>query len=409
MALSTTVSKVVLAGNSATTVWPYTFPIPDAASLQVTFTDAAGVQTLLSASQFSVTGLGTTTGGNVTYPLAGSPIATGTKITIARVVDYTQSTVFTNQGGYFPQVTESRFDRVMMAVQQLADSVRRALVAPISDSNVGTLPSATQRANTFLGFDASGNPIAVLLSTTILSVSNFIQTNLLPAASAAAARSALGSVGAVNIQKFTASGTYTPTANMLYCIIECGGGGGGGGAVSGAPNLSVTGGGGGGGSYSRKIATAATIGASQVVTIGPGGAGGAAGANPGSAGTDTSVGALCIGKGGSGGAAGSGSSLIGAGGVGGVAGTGDETIPGGAGGAGNYQNNSTGGNVPSGYGGASRFGGGGSAVGSLVSIAGSTPAGFGGGGSGGFAAGNVTVAGAAGAPGYVVVTEFLAS
>lgn len=200
MALSTTTAKVVLAGNGATTIFPYTFPIPDTASLQVIYTDTAGVQTTLSSSQYSVTGIGGTTGGNVTYAGPGGvAIAVGTKLTIARIVDYTQSTVFTNQGGYYPAVVEARFDRVMMAMQQLVDRVGRALVAPISDGAVSDMPTATQRANTFLGFDASGNPIATLLQTTVLTVSNFIQTNILPAANAAAVRSAIG-FGDVNCQ-----------------------------------------------------------------------------------------------------------------------------------------------------------------------------------------------------------------
>lgn len=193
MALSTTANKVILNGNGVTTVWPYTFPIPDAASLQVTYTDTAGVQTLLGASQYSVTGLATTTGGNVTYPLTGSPIAVGTKLTIARIVDYTQSTVFTNQGGYFPKVTEDRFDRTMMGEQQLAEAIARALVVPISDSNPTALPTAAQRANSVLGFDALGNPFAAILSGSITAVNTWVVTNFFPVASAAAARAALGS------------------------------------------------------------------------------------------------------------------------------------------------------------------------------------------------------------------------
>ena len=30
-----------------------------------------------------------------------------------------------------------------------------------------------------------------------------------------------GAMSSVNVQTFTASGTYTPTANMKYCTIEC--------------------------------------------------------------------------------------------------------------------------------------------------------------------------------------------
>lgn len=197
MSLSTTASKVVANGNGATTVWPYTFPIPDTASLQVIYTDANGVQTTLSPSQFSVTGIGSTTGGNVTYPLSGTPIASGTKLTISRVVDYTQSTVLTNQGGFYPSVVEGRFDRVMMAIQQLADRVGRALAGPVSDTTTPSdLPSAAARANSILGFDGSGNPYAAALVSGIVSVSTFIQTNLFPAANAAAAQAAIGAAPA---------------------------------------------------------------------------------------------------------------------------------------------------------------------------------------------------------------------
>lgn len=136
----------------------------------------------------------------------------------------------------------------------------------------------------------------------------------------------LGFATTVVTQVFLASGTYTPTAGMLYCNIECWGGGGGGAGCAASATGTTAGGGGGQGNYSRALKSAATIGASQVVTIGPGGGGGTGAAN-GSNGTDTSVGSLCIGKAGFGGnQTGAGSS--GSGGIGGSAGTGDFTIPG---------------------------------------------------------------------------------
>jgi hypothetical protein len=133
--------------------------------------------------------------------------------------------------------------------------------------------------------------------------------NLSDVANAATACTNLGAVGVIKKQVFAASGTYTPSANMLHCIIECVGGGG-----SAGTSGSIYGGGGGGsGAYSRLLATAATIGASQTVTIGAAGTGGATGANNGTAGGDTSVGTLCIGKGGAfGGGGSSASSGIGA-------------------------------------------------------------------------------------------------
>lgn len=211
----------------------------------------------------------------------------------------------------------------------------------------------------------------------------------------------------INIQTFTSSGTFTPTANMKYCIIECGGGGGGGGGTASAANSTWTaGGGGGGGGYSKKFASAATIGASQTVTIGAAGAAGASGDNAGGNGGDSSVGTICIGKGGTGGPGSAGSAGVGiTGGAGGVAGTGDFTVAGQQG-ENTYGNSS----FPSqGEGGASLFGFGGRAA----TTSGTTAAGnagqiYGGGGSGGISfSGTGAMAGGAGAAGIVIITEYI--
>jgi len=225
---------------------------------------------------------------------------------------------------------------------------------------------------------------------------------------------ARATAGKVYVQTFTSSGTYTPHAGMVTCLIECVGGGGGGGGVNGAVSNSAASGGGGGGGYSSKLATAADIGASKAVTIGALGAGGAAGANNGSAGGDTSVGALCIGKGGSGGVAANpgGNVFNGAPGAGGVAGTGDTARAGQPGGMGINGHNGITGWPTGGGGGSTLFGGGAAARSQIVaasdSYAGNAAPANTGGGGGGALAFNVTAtkAGGDGSAGYVRITEF---
>ncbi len=211
----------------------------------------------------------------------------------------------------------------------------------------------------------------------------------------------------VVIQKFTTSGTYTPTSGMVYAITECVGSGAGGGSAAGSINTNFSGGGGGAGSYSRKVSTAAAIGASQTVTIGAAGSGGSAGSNNGTAGSDVSLGTICIGKGGSGGLFGS-VAQVGGGGAGGVAGTGDVTSAGAPGLGGMYANNATTANA-SGAGGSSIFGGGGLGIITLASaVTGNNGSNYGSGGSGGSvhsAAANA--AGGNGSTGIVIVTEFV--
>ena len=75
MSLSSTINKMICGGNGSTTTWPFPFPVLDADHLDVIFTDPAGNETTLSPSLYGVSGIGSPTGGSVTYPLSGAPIA----------------------------------------------------------------------------------------------------------------------------------------------------------------------------------------------------------------------------------------------------------------------------------------------------------------------------------------------
>ena len=110
-----------------------------------------------------------------------------------------------------------------------------------------------------------------------------------------------GLFSSLNVQKITSTGTYTPTAGMLFCQVRLLGGGGGGAGCPAAGGNMAFGLSGSSGSYSEGFFTAAAIGVSQAVTIGAGGAGGAAGANDGGNGGQSSFGALMTAPGGQGG------------------------------------------------------------------------------------------------------------
>ncbi len=215
----------------------------------------------------------------------------------------------------------------------------------------------------------------------------------------------------IAVQIFTSgTGTYTPTANMKYCIVECvGSGGAGGGAIASAGGTCGVGGGGGGGEYSRKVLSAATVGASKTYTVGAAGAAGAAGNNPGGNGNASSLGILCIGNGGTGGQPGAGSAIAqptSSGGAGGTGGTGDVVVPG--------QTGGTGFNLGTQYG--ITGAGGGSVLGNNALpktsangvSSGTTGQNYGSGGSGGVVSNTSnSAAGGPGAAGIVIITEFI--
>ena len=278
-------------------------------------------------------------------------------------------------------------------------------VTVISASGVPTCTTDTlasaQHANqgtttTLLHGNGAGNPAfsAVSLTADV--------TGVLPLANMSATV-----VSVTRPAPFTVSGTYTPHAGMLFVDVECIGGGAAGGSVVGVSGHVNSGSGGGSGSYSRVRLTAAQIGASKPVTIGAGGTPGAAGNNPGGNGGDTSLGSLCIGKGGTGGVGGPDLTQEN-GGAGGIAGTGDVTSPGNDGQQ-SFSSSSVAGVIPFPSGGASVFGGQSNQnkITGNGCFTGGTANGFSTGGGGGLCY-NVTAngAGAAGAPGIVIVTEY---
>ena len=106
----------------------------------------------------------------------------------------------------------------------------------------------------------------------------------------------------LNVQVFTASGTYTPTTGTTSAIVVVQApGGGSAGAPATSTGQSASSSGGGAGSYAKVYYTSV---ASQTITIGAVGTGGAAGANNGGAGGTTSFGSIVSCPGGAGGNAG---------------------------------------------------------------------------------------------------------
>lgn len=211
---------------------------------------------------------------------------------------------------------------------------------------------------------------------------------------------------------FTSSGTYTPTASMKYCIVECIGGGGGGAGVTSSSTSFYVGGGGGGGGYARIVLTAASIGASKAVTIGAAGTGGLAGTNNGGTGGATSLGTLCVAGGGLGGISSTalGVSAAVLGGNGGSGTVGDFFTTGTIGGYGIASSSDS--STISGCGGSTFFGGAGNCVivvQSSGSIAGNNATSYGGGGSGAVANSINTSpkAGGNGFAGIVIITEYI--
>ncbi|MGQ7939136.1 glycine-rich domain-containing protein [Paraburkholderia sp. D1E] len=203
----------------------------------------------------------------------------------------------------------------------------------------------------------------------------------------------------LNVQRFTAGATYTPTTGTNSVVVEIVGAGGA--VATGAAQVSSSGGGGAGGVIRHRMTSGFS---GSTVTVGTGGAG-VAGATGGAGGSSSFAGVTA--NGGSGGGAGTvGTTSFGAGGAGGSASGGSLVNAGGN--TGDYGlSYQTGAWTIAGAGGISPYGMRGAAQ-SAGGTTGNAASGFGAGGSGSTngASAGTTVAGGAGAAGLVIVWEY---
>lgn len=154
-------------GNGVAVSFPFAFKVFKKSDVRVTLTDPVGADSVLVLdSAYTVTlnaDQDSNPGGTVSYPVVGSPLATGYRLTITGALPNTQPTDIQNNGGFYPQVVEDMSDRSTIQIQQLQEQTDRTLKFSVSDPGIGSvLPPAALRANKVLAFDAAGVPVAVV-------------------------------------------------------------------------------------------------------------------------------------------------------------------------------------------------------------------------------------------------------
>lgn len=138
--------------NNTTTHFGYTFPIIASSDIKVYITDLTGVATLIT-SNYSVD----TVNAEVIYPTSGSPLAAGYKITLMRVVPFTQLLSLSNQGAFNAANVMAAFDKAVMLSQQLQEQLNRSIIGDVTQTAQGTLPYPM--ANMLLGWNTAGTAL----------------------------------------------------------------------------------------------------------------------------------------------------------------------------------------------------------------------------------------------------------
>ena len=160
MTVSSTTTRNSYSGNASTSVFAYTFKIFDDDDITVVIrTDATGVETTKTkTTHYTVSGVGSGSGGNVTFTSGNIP-ASGETVVLLRTTARTQLTDYVANDPFPADTHEDALDKLTFITQELQEEVGRSL--KLSQTNtIATAEftaGATERANKILGFDTSGD------------------------------------------------------------------------------------------------------------------------------------------------------------------------------------------------------------------------------------------------------------
>jgi hypothetical protein len=159
MTISSTTSKNTYNGDGSTTVFAYTFEILENTSIlvQLKNTSTGVITTKTLTTDYTVSGVGSSSGGNVTFVVAPP---SGNTVLLIRSEAFTQLTHYPEYGTFPASTHEQALDRLTMLTQQLYENVSRAIVVdPTITTFNGTVP--TPIANQFLAINAAGTGLAL--------------------------------------------------------------------------------------------------------------------------------------------------------------------------------------------------------------------------------------------------------
>jgi len=144
--------------NGVTTAFPFGFDISQASDLAVVWLSESGEETIIPTAAYSVTISETDPGGTVTFGTAPVVPQAGDELWIFLDPQFEQQDRYSDEGPFNQSLLEGSLDRLARLSIWLKNRVDRAVIGSLGDEGL-RLPLAGGRANKFLAFDASGNPV----------------------------------------------------------------------------------------------------------------------------------------------------------------------------------------------------------------------------------------------------------
>jgi hypothetical protein len=158
MTVSSTTVKNSYSGDGSNDTFVYGFKIFASSDLQVIIRSATGTETTKTlTTDYTVTGVGTASGGNVVFESTAIPTATETVVLI-RNVPQTQAIDYIANDPFPAETHEEGLDRATMTIQQMQEEINRSIKLSKTNTMTSTefAVAAADRANKILAFDSTG-------------------------------------------------------------------------------------------------------------------------------------------------------------------------------------------------------------------------------------------------------------
>ena len=158
MAITSTTNKVTYTGNAVASVFPYAFKIFANTEIEVDkiLISTQEVETLTLTTDYTVSGVGESTGGNVT--LTAGALSALYKLTIKRVLPLTQLVDFIENDSAPAETFEQAYDRDTMIAQQLQETVDRCFKLKVYSTGI-TVSIPDPVGDEYLGWNTAGDAL----------------------------------------------------------------------------------------------------------------------------------------------------------------------------------------------------------------------------------------------------------
>jgi hypothetical protein len=158
MTISTTIVKNSYSGDGTTTTFSYTFKVLADSDLTVIIRSALGTETTKTlTTHYTITGVGSPSGGSITFTAGNIPSATET-VVLLRDTTQTQAIDYIANDPFPAETHEEGLDRSVILAQELQEEVDRSIKISRTNTMTNTefTVGAADRANKVLSFDSTG-------------------------------------------------------------------------------------------------------------------------------------------------------------------------------------------------------------------------------------------------------------